>query len=392
MKNKLLLAFVIFHFTFSANGQWTYVNTNLCNTGVFSLAFIDSNIIVGNNIGICLSTNNGSSWVPVTCCAFALVPALLVSGTNIFAGSAPNGIFLSADSGSTWLPINSGLTDTNVYSLAVNGANIFAGTENGGVFLSTNNGASWTAVNSGLTNLYITAIAIEGTNIYAGTNGGGVFLSTNNGSSWNAVNTGLPAGIWVHAISISGTSIFAGTDNGIYLSTNNGSNWTAINTGLTNTNIFSLLIIGSNIFAGSGGGGVFQSTNNGTSWTDINTGFPSFGIAFSLAANSTNIYVTMYSDGVYTRPLSQITGINDASTENVVSIFPNPSNNELTIQNNTSQQFQFILYNSIGEKIVDKNLVDKTSTINISAYSKGIYFYRLSNSMQLLMSEKLIIQ
>ena len=47
---------------------------------------------------------------------------------------------------------------------------------------------------------------------------------------------------------------------------------------------------------------------------------------------------------------------NENSTENLVSVFPNPSINILNIQNNSTQPMQFTLYNSLGEKIINKML------------------------------------
>jgi hypothetical protein len=100
----------------------------------------------------------------------------------------------------------------------------------------------------------------------------------------------------------------------------------------------------------------------------------------------------MYSDGVYTRPLSQLTGIHGPSIENLVSVFPNPSGNELTVQNRSEQQIQFTLYNLLGEKLIDQIITGKTRTINLSALSSDVYFYNLSNDKRLLNSGKIIKQ
>jgi len=58
-----------------------------------------------------------------------------------FAGNGQyaNGVFLSTDNGISWTAVDSGLTNTAVFSLAVipggiRATNIFAGTQNGGVF------------------------------------------------------------------------------------------------------------------------------------------------------------------------------------------------------------------------------------------------------------------
>ena len=73
-------------------------------------------------------------------------------------------------------------------------------------------------------------------------------------------------------------------------------------------------------------------------------------------------------------------------------IYPNPAFSLLNIQNNSAQLFQFTLYNSLGEKIITKSLTNKTSIIDLSDYSDGIYFYKLISDKQLIKSGKIIKQ
>ncbi|MFA4853356.1 MAG: T9SS type A sorting domain-containing protein [Bacteroidales bacterium] len=74
-----------------------------------------------------------------------------------------------------WLQTN-GPYGGDIYCFAVSGnGNIFTGTYGAGVFLSSNNGSSWTAVNTGLTDTFVWSLAISGTNIFAGTGGNGVW-------------------------------------------------------------------------------------------------------------------------------------------------------------------------------------------------------------------------
>ena len=71
---------------------------------------------------------------------------------------------------------------------------LYSGTLGGGVFKSVDSGDTWSAVNSGLTNTTIYSLAIDPTNaqiIYAGTSGSGVFKSINGGTTWSAFNIGM---------------------------------------------------------------------------------------------------------------------------------------------------------------------------------------------------------
>jgi ligand-binding sensor domain-containing protein len=266
-------------------------------------------------------------------------------GTNLFAGNEDGGVFLSTNNGTSWTAVNTGMTNTKVFSLAVSGTNLFAGTF-GGVFLSTNNGASWTAVNTGLTSSFVFALYVSGTNLLAGTGGGGVFLYTNNGTNWTAISNNLPTNCDIHALAVSpngkgGMNLFAANtgglfrstnngaswtligipvshvralavsganviscvrekedplNNGVFLSTNNGTSWSAADTTLLD---FSEMVeIGTNLFAGNYGSGVFLSTNNGTSWSSVNSGLTN-KLINSLAVSGTNLFAGTEGGGVF---------------------------------------------------------------------------------------------
>ncbi len=195
--------------------SWTRVNSGFA-PDLITLAVSGTNLFAGTvHYGVILSTNNGTSWTAVDSGLTNIfsVNALAVSGANLFAGSGQipgGGVFLSTNNGTSWTAVDSGLTYSSVYSLVVSGTNLFAGTYGGGVFLSTNNGTSWTAVDSGLTYSSVYSLVVSGTNLFAGTYGGGVFLSTNNGTSWTAVDSGLTDSV-VASLAVSGANLFAGT-------------------------------------------------------------------------------------------------------------------------------------------------------------------------------------
>jgi hypothetical protein len=135
---------------------------------------------------------------------------------NLFAGSGNgSGVNLSTNNGTSWTVVNNGLpTGTEISSLVISGTNLFAGSTIDGVFLSTNNGTSWTAINSGLAVYAVRSLAVSGTNLFIGMGySGGVFRSTNNGTSWTAVSMGLE-GNGVQSLFGNGMYLFAGTSEG----------------------------------------------------------------------------------------------------------------------------------------------------------------------------------
>ena len=226
---------------------------------------------------------------------------------------------LSNDGAGTWEPINSGLTNTHVYTLAIDPltpSTIYAGTD-GGVFKSTNGGGSWSA--SGLPDA-VNILAINPSNpsiLYASGDNLLLFKTTDGGAHWADITpSDRPPGSWVRyvlvidpsdpstfyvsnnyvaevfqftgggsarslfgafgfvyalAIDPSNSSIlYAGTyGDGVYKNTNEVANWSPMSTGLTNLNVYVLTInpLNTNIIYAGTDGGIFKSTNGGAIWS-----------------------------------------------------------------------------------------------------------------------------
>lgn len=206
--------------------SWSQIKPFI-DTAVYVLTMSGANLIAGTNSGgMFFSTDNGGSWAwdalisspPENIWCFA------ASGAHLFTGT-DNGVYLSTNSGTSWT--QAGLTDTTVWSLVVSDTNLFAGTWGEGVFLSTNEGTSWTPANTSLTDsTWVTSLVASGTNLLAAIFRAGVVLSRDNGKTWVKSEGGLPdtTGVWCFAIS--GTNVFAGASpGGMFLSTDNGVSW-----------------------------------------------------------------------------------------------------------------------------------------------------------------------
>jgi hypothetical protein len=374
----------IFTVATPAYAQWVRTNGRF-DGRVYSLVVSGTNLFAGEDGGVFLSTDNGTSWRAVKTTGY--VDALVVSDTNLFAG-AYGGVSLSTNNGASWTAVNTGLWNPIVLSLAVSGKNLFAGTGGSGVFLSTNNGTSWTTVSTGLTNPVVWSLAVSGTNLFAGTEDG-VFLSTDSATSWTAVNTGLTKST-VYSLAVSGNNLFAGTwGGGVFLSADSGADWSAVNTGLTNRDIAAFAVSGTTLFAGTDVGGVFLSTDNGRSWTPVNTGLAKATV-YSLAVDRCNLFAGTAYAGVWRRPLSEM--ITSAKHEECYlpldfklgQNYPNPFNPSTSIsyQLATNGLVMLRVFDVLGrevETLVNERQSAGTHSVTFSAGNlpSGTYFYGL---------------
>lgn len=63
-----------------------------------------------------------------------------------------------------------------------------------------------------------------------------------------------------------------------------------------------------------------------------------------------------------------------------VLIYPNPCENSLSIQLGNEKQASFMLYNQLGQRVLNEQFNTFQNTINISSLSSGVYFYDFSSN------------
>ncbi|MBI2722788.1 MAG: T9SS type A sorting domain-containing protein [Bacteroidetes bacterium] len=71
-------------------------------------------------------------------------------------------------------------------------------------------------------------------------------------------------------------------------------------------------------------------------------------------------------------------------------VYPNPAINELTIITNVVGA-HIILYNLIGQVIMDEALLSSTNKVNLSKLSSGTYLYKVIHDKKIIKTDKLII-
>jgi len=380
MKKLIIVIVLIVHSSFlitDCNSQWVQ-SSGIPSVNVYSFSVGINRIFAGTySNGVYYSTNSGLSWSPSGVNG-NWVYAMASLDSTIFAGTS-FGVFRSTNNGTNWTQM---LSNTWIYSILIYNSRVFIGTSVGGVFISTDNGVTWEP--SSLSNMAILSFATFGTNILAGSRTNGIYISTNNGIDWAQTSLNNKTVNSIHVIS---NNIYAGTDvSGVYLSTDNASTW--IQTTLNNRSVSSLSSSGNSIYVGTFNYGIYRIYNNGANWVQINEGFSATPRVYGLMVTN-NLLLAGTNSAVWRRPLSEITGIQNNSTETPLSYslsqnYPNPFNPTTKIKFDVMRlgDVKIVVYNITGrviQTLVNERLQPGTyeASFNGSQISSGVYFYRM---------------
>ena len=360
---------------------WTISNEGLTNTLVTGLAKRGADFIASTNrSGVYSTSDNGGVWEEVNQgLPSSRIARLMVHDSTPYVAIDGTGVFRLNTDDNQWEMVNAGLTNLDLRSLGYSNNRIFVGTGGAGLFKSDNNGDSWGISNTGLSNQYVSALANDGNTVYAGT-GHGVFKSENNGSTWTAANAGISSSS-VFSLLIKDSKIFVGTVfSGIKYSADSGATWIDINEGLPKVPgvVRSLVSYGDYIYAVVTGFGVYMSNDNGASWTSISDGLPiaSPGV---LLIDGDYIYVGTMGNGVWKRPLSEVTSTKEPNKKTtLLPIYPNPAINTLTIdfpEDATGKIFK--ITNVFGVQVHSGRIQGVRQALSITNLPPGMYLLQI---------------
>ena len=91
-------------------------------------------------------------------------------------------------------------------------------------------------------------------------------------------------------------------------------------------------------------------------------------------------------------PFAQVQAL---SSNQVVSVYPNPSNNLINIDiidASRVKNAELKLYDGTGAVIINTPLTNKTTSIKTNSFPSGIYLYKVIEKDQTIQSGKLIFQ
>ena len=391
---KKLLVVLIMLLAMNASAQWVQTSfTHFYN--VTDIEATDTNIYISYlQAGVFRSANNGINVIPINSGLPGLLHtiSLKLYGTNLYTGNLAFGIYKTSNNGSNWFSVNNSNTDTLAVSdIEKYNQNLFIATSNG-LYMSTNEGVNWINIKGNIPLSLFTKVFYFSNKLYAAASyNNGLYCSTDFGVNWVRCYNGFPYSCNVTDYAVLNNVLFVSTyQNGLYKSSDNGLTWINCTEGLSNY-VISICTGGNMIFAGVLGIGVYYSTNYGQNWNAVNNnGYTGSFDLNCLKSNSQYLFAGTYNAGVWRRPLSEIIGIQNISTETPAKYslsqnYPNPFNPMCNVQFSMYKagNVRLVVYDVQGREVqtlVNEKLRAGTYEVKFdgSALNSGVYFYKLS--------------
>jgi hypothetical protein len=382
MKKITLQIILLCCISFSSSGQWQQCTGT---TGLNMQALLTNGIynFAGGQTGSYLSTDSAANYTLSNNGNDAVGPTRGYTRDNNYIYTCTSqGVFRSANNGATWVSKSVGLTNLLGSGILNVGTRLFYVGPTG-VFMSTDQGDNWSA--AGLSTTDVRAITAINDTLFVGTNGAGIYKSVDFGANWVAINNGLNGALNFRAIESKGNTLFAGgpIGTGVFRSLDYGTNWTLLGGGLASGSYRGFASNSQLIVAGSFGNGVFYSTDNGDNWTTINTGLTDLTI-FDLELNDNYIIAATNTQGVFRFPLSSLnfpTNIKDVVTKSIISIFPNPTTDQINVSINLELiGSDYNVYDCMGKSVLTGKLISEKTIIGLENLVAGIYFIQVGRN------------
>lgn len=412
-------------------GQWTVIDTSKTHSpGVMFTDgyFFDdtTGIVVGgiSGTGVILKTTDaGESWIKQTLSS-SLLAVHFPSRDTGYAVGYNKSIFKTIDGGNTWnyqnAPVNSLFWAYSVFF--INNDTGFVGIKNGpgyGFLKTYDGGQNW--IND--TSFFVhhqKFSYLNPSNILYAINGGGISKSLDKGNTW--VNYNIPPFTnTVTSLSFIDDSVGFATlikaggepcfNYGSLIKTKDGGqSWqeTPYNCGWAGAMVFPSDKIGYMIRSGYDTineipifiqGLVYKTLDSGQNWQrmDSTANYNGIPAGEKMICTDTNtcyilsygiIFKTTNGGGTITTDIKDTTK-NEISNFN---IYPNPSNGNFTIATDNFENTTIAIYNVAGQLIKNQNLTQNKTLIDLTTFSKGIYFVKVTTKDHVTQLKKLVIE
>jgi len=383
----------------SDNGiNWNELNSGLplLYSAITAIARKGDYIYAGvKDRGLFISTDKGLSWIrEVSELAFqGHMYSIVCKDSNVLIGTQ-NGIYLSSDKGKNWESKNKGIEFGYAKTLEIVDSILFAG-NNQGIYLSTNNGEDWVQTYTSYTNNSEAYFLYYGNGfLFAGIDG--LLRSSDYGRTWVHKESEIESNnLKVYAMTSIDSSFFVGNNYGVNISSDYGETWELSTKSGVNHPYIPFLIQSNGILYAADATRIYQSANMGQSWSTVlrndNNGNSIRVDHYCLMIYDSYIYIGT-ENGIWSCPLSNlILDVKDNSIRTSLSYvlsqnYPNPFNptTQINFSIPASGHVELYIYDVLGREIT--KLVDKyqpagyySVEFNASKLSSGIYFYKLKS-------------
>jgi photosystem II stability/assembly factor-like uncharacterized protein len=383
MKTYITLLFSLFLLT--AKSQWLPQISGTTNH-LRAIQFLnkDTGYCAGQNYLIKTTTDGGLNWVQKN-----LLP---ISGSCYFGMDFLNdtGFVVGLNAGSGPMPTTNSRVDkttnsanTLVTTYSMNLATLYGvdfvnsqrgwavGGAGGNLIISTSDGgANWvTAATTATTGLFDVHFPVMDTGYVCGMFG--TISKTVDGVNWITQNSGVPSHLYSIFFVNSKLGYCVGDTGRIIKTIDGGATWVTQVSGTTNILISVFFINSQKGYAVGTSGTILYTNNGGANWTQQNSGVTNtlYSVHFP---DSLTGYICGDNGLILKTTNGGVLSVDENTDLSLIQLFPNPTSGKISLQFGKSFVYNLIVYNAIGEIVLNKFLCGD-SEIDLSKFASGVY-------------------
>ena len=398
-----------------SQSTWYEISTPTSNK-LRAIDFVNSSVgyIVGDSTTILKTTDGGATWIDLNHSGIStnnwsqdLVDVDFVDELVGFVTLLNDnyGIYKTVDGGMTWTPSSNSMSNmcyksctyvTNENNYFVGGAGCF---QSGQIDYFQNSAWDVSIVNYETFNPdeYVVEMDFYDYPFFtvglAAMNGRYMLRSINGGYAWDSLPALLsPDRVFTSVMFSSADTVYAGYEGpastpgfGFLMSIDAGLTWTNLNTqGFLYPAARDFAKASNNdVYAGGvtfGDMGIIFESTDGTNWTEtpilkaIN-GIDSYGFDVTFAVGDSGYVVSNV-------PAENI-GLGENESFNPITVYPNPTSDFITIENESEEELIYNLVNSHGRIVIRNITLNKQTTIDVSEIPAGIYHLKSTGDLSL---------
>jgi hypothetical protein len=258
---------------------------------------------------------------------------------------------------------------------------------NGTIYKTTDNGVNWQNMPS-VTNESLVSVCFPATDTgYAISNYGSIIKTINGGLSWTIQSLGFSLNS-VFFTDVN-TGYIVGNGGKILKTTDGGLSWNALISG-TSSNLHSVNFTDNNTGYIVGWHGLILTTSNGGLTWNPSPYMTNNNLNFVYFTNSNTAYIVGDNGTILKTTNGGGLGIPETTLTKNLKVYPNPATNSLTLNLSQMQQQQnasLSIYDIQGKQLLQQNISEAQTQINISNFAKGIYIVKLQTDKETLQSK-----